>query len=157
LGILTGAHIIDEYWLYRMNVKSHRVIFVCLLLLFLGSFRVSAQFSNWRQEMDTVKGKPQQVNWIFTTVYFQDRYKEDQLKMLDEALGMAKELNNDSLLGKVYLGIGGYYYYSTTNSQSAFPYLQRSKIYFLKSRSYNITGWCKPIMTEPQLQARSLS
>jgi signal transduction histidine kinase len=121
-----------------MNVISTRV-FPLLVVLMLCSSVLFAQKSNdWRKEMDTIRGKERQVNWIFKTVYFDDRFKEQQLQMLDVALAMAKELNNDSLLGKVYLGIGGYYYYSTTQPKRGFPYLQRAKIHFLKSRSYNI-------------------
>ncbi|MES2779950.1 MAG: ATP-binding protein [Bacteroidota bacterium] len=117
-------------------MKTPLVRAFILLFILLISQSIVAQNNNWHAEFNAIKDKGEQIDWVFNTIYTENRYKEVHPEILEAGFKLATIVKSDSNTAKLYLSKAKYEQ-REHNVEAAWANCQQAKILFLRSRKYD--------------------
>ena len=106
---------------------SHTRAFVFFLLFLFVQTEGIAQSNNWRTIFDTIGKKYAQVDWIFHTIYTENKYKDAQPEILKLGFQIAEATKVDSNTAKLYLSKAKYEQ-REHNMEAAWANCQKAKL-----------------------------
>jgi signal transduction histidine kinase len=118
-----------------MKTPLHHVFLFLFTLLITYSVAL-AQSNNWRTEFDGLKDKAEQADWIFKTIYTDNKYKEAHSEILERGFKQEAALKSDSNTAKLYLSKAKYEQ-REHNIDGAWADCQQARLLFLRSRQYD--------------------
>lgn len=105
-------------------------------VLLISEAAVIAQNTNWRAELDAIKDKGKQIDWVFNTIYTENNYKEAHPEILEISFRLASQVKTDSSIAKLYLSKAKYEQ-REHNMEGAWANCQQAKILFLRGKQYD--------------------